>query len=218
MPQARPCLLGAVVLLCLLPCLACFTQLWPSIFCLPPPLFCFLCSSLYTRKYAITVIASSFGPWLSLAMFAHLGNRWHADDCRLVLLSGVALMALPLALMCLFDDDRALQHPPHREQQQQQQQQHRDLLPTSDSGAAAAVEVEAGLEERLLEDDGGNGGGAQQAGCCSALPPGLVVTLLITGSDLIGALASGKQLLVLWHVLCAAFEVVAALLSHYCLT
>ena len=78
------------------------------------------CSSLYTKKYVITVVASSFGPWLSLVMFACLGNRWHADDCRLVLLSGVALMALPLALMCLFDDDRTLQHPPCAHQEQQQ--------------------------------------------------------------------------------------------------
>jgi hypothetical protein len=172
------------------------------------PLNC-LCSSLYTRKYAITVIASSFGPWLSLAMFAHLGNRWHADDCRLVLLSGVALMALPLALMCLFDDDRTLQHPPHREQQQQQEQ--RGLLPTSGGGAAAAAVVEAGLEERLLDGgDGDNGGDTQLAGCCRALPPGLVVTLLITGSDLIGALASGKRRL----VRCTAFDMAAGLFSR----
>ena len=56
-----------------------------------------LCSSLYTKRYALTVLSSSFGPWLSLALFSLLGNRWHERDCRLVLLAGVALMVVSQA-------------------------------------------------------------------------------------------------------------------------
>lgn len=67
-----------------------------------------ICSSLYTKRYALTVVAFSFGPWLSLALFRLLGNQWHARDCRLVLGCGVAAMAAPLALMCFFDDDCTL--------------------------------------------------------------------------------------------------------------
>lgn len=67
-------------------------------------------SSLYTYKYAITVVASGVGPALSVAMFHALGNTWTLADCRAVLLAGLALMAAPLLLMCFFDDRRALGH------------------------------------------------------------------------------------------------------------
>jgi hypothetical protein len=176
---------------------------------------------------------------LSLALFHRLGNRWDADDCRLVLLSGLALMVLPLILMCTFDDAKALQAPAQpgwgRQQQQQQQQQqqeqeqqrqgpgqvseresHAPLLPTTAAGG-----IGSGLDQQPLtaaEDgqacvleaadiatavpascvaDSYEQTRVHQAprrrGCCGTLPDGLVVTLLIAGSDLIGALASGVQ-------------------------
>ncbi|KAI3433329.1 hypothetical protein D9Q98_003147 [Chlorella vulgaris] len=194
-------------------------------------------SGLYTRKYVITAVASSFGPWLSLALFHRLGNRWDADDCRLVLLSGLALMVLPLILMCTFDDAKALQAPAQpgwgRQQQQQQQQQqeqqghgprqvteresHALLLPTTAVGGAGsgldqqpltaaengqacvleAADIATAVPASCVADSYEQTQVHQaprRRGCCGTLPDGLVVTLLIGGSDLIGALASGMTL------------------------
>lgn len=248
-----------------------------------------LCSSLYTKRYALTVVSSSFGPWLSLALFHFLGNQWHAHDCRLVLGSGLLLMVAPLALMCCFDDDQTLEAQQLRARQATGQQggqqleggQHSggqrqleggpaalpacadgELAGCRDSGSnagvppagsAPAAEVaeaaETGAAGSLLAvaanghascppseactgSDGALpvaaaagraavqpaaatvlgaagpsasdllslselGGQAKAqgqhgaAGCCAWLPPGLAVTVLISCSDFIGALASG---------------------------
>lgn len=133
---------------------------------------CFLlhappCSGPFTLKYSITLLASSFGPWLSLGLFHHLGNRWDAQDCRLVLLSGVALMVPPLALMCLFDDDRALAH---RQASQgegpgagQQPPRHPDAGPQDGNSSQTPLLVGA-------VDDAGLAGGSSdaEAGCAAA--------------------------------------------------
>ncbi len=225
------------------------------------PCTCTLCSSPYSRKYAVTVLASSFGPWLSLLLFRRLGNKWDAADCRAVLLCGVALMAVPLTLMLCFDDDKALKHHGqpteadglHRQQQEshgQQQQgqaapngscsggsgsssaalpsgyEHLPAEPPRDveeamgaaataaaaTAAAAAVLTppaqkplaavpSAGSLVGLLDEGPSPAAAAEQeapcccascAGSCCGLPAGVAVTLLITGSDLIGALASGE--------------------------
>ncbi len=229
-------------------------------------------------------MSSSFGPWISLALFHFLGNQWHAHDCRLVLASGLLLMAAPLALMCFFDDDQTLEAQQLRAQQAAGQQggQQREggqqagggqledgpaALPAGTAGeqagchdmggnaavqtgsAAAAEAAEAGAAgSQPLAADGQaachtsgacNGSNAalasapaarmaaaplattpglgaarpsasnllslselagptkvqrgeqEAAGCCAWLPPGLAVTLLISVSDLFGALASG---------------------------
>ncbi len=65
-------------------------------------------SSLYTWKHIITVLATGCGPLLSLLLFWRLGNQWEAAACRHVLLWGLGLMATPLAMLCFFDDSRAL--------------------------------------------------------------------------------------------------------------
>ncbi|PRW58602.1 MFS general substrate transporter [Chlorella sorokiniana] len=122
-------------------------------------------SSPYSRKYAVTVLASSFGPWLSLLLFHRLGNKWDAADCRAVLLCGVALMVVPLSLMLCFDDDRALKH--HGQ-------------------PSLAVAGGQGQQQGQQQRTGSSGSDGSSAG--------VVVTLLITGSDLIGALASGMTL------------------------
>lgn len=211
----------------------------------------------------MTVLASSFGPWLSLLLFRRLGNKWVAADCRAVLLCGVALMAVPLALMLCFDDDRALKHhgqPLEQQQQQQphgadglerQRQQQREQQALMNGGswgsatatssgyeplpAEPATDVEAGTDGAAataaapmltppaqaslaaapsaaslvsLPDEGSCSvaSAAEQepscccfgcAGSCCGLPAGVAVTLLITGSDLIGALASGERLAML---------------------
>ncbi|GAB4822716.1 hypothetical protein N2152v2_009762 [Parachlorella kessleri] len=67
-------------------------------------------SSLYTKKYIITILASGCGPLLSLVLFWRLGNQWEASDCRHVLLWGLGLMVVPLVVMCCFDDSKALEH------------------------------------------------------------------------------------------------------------
>lgn len=249
-------------------------------------------SSLYTKRYALTVVSSSFGPWLSLALFHFLGNQWHAHDCRLVLGSGLLLMVAPLALMCCFDDDQTLEAQQLRARQATGQQggqqleggQHSggqrqleggpaalpacadgELAGCRDSGSnagvppagsAPAAEVaeaaETGAAGSLLAvaanghascppseactgSDGALpvaaaagraavqpaaatvlgaagpsasdllslselGGQAKAqgqhgaAGCCAWLPPGLAVTVLISCSDFIGALASGMTI------------------------
>lgn len=194
------------------------------------------CSSLYTRKYVITVGASSFGPWLSLLLFHFLGNRWEPAACRAVLLCGTAVMVVPLALMCLFDDDRAAQyHALPTQDARATGRQHGPQpavsadgcsdtagsracsecsavsadLPIANTAAAglgcngsqAAATMggdlaslhgsggDAAAEEAQLA--GEEGAGQERRG---GLPAGLVVTLLISCSDLIGALASGMTL------------------------
>lgn len=190
------------------------------------------CSSPYSRKYAVTVLSSSFGPWLSLLLFRRLGNTWNEADCRAVLLCGVALMALPLALMLLFDDSRALR-------QHGQQQAERPEEPDGsccDGGAAAAVA--SGYEQLPAEppssveaagaapadtpgdaspgcaataaapsaadsplslvEEGGHPAADEAGPPCCGLPAGVAVTLLITTSDFIGALASGERLFWFW--------------------
>ena len=164
--------------------------------------------------------ASSCGPWISLALFHHLGNRWVAEDCRLVLLSGVTLMAVPLALMCAFDDDKTVAHG-----QEQQGQGREPMLPTTrsngnsgtltgpaleppadqicqaDGSATAAVGAEAQPAADLISLSGPAGGcgnpDLEEPGCCGcrccALPDGAVVTVLVSVSDFIGAFASGGR-------------------------
>ena len=101
-------------------------------------------------------------------MFWRLGNKWHADDARTVLLSGLGLMLPPLALMWVFNDDKALSHHHPHDQQQQEQ-----------AGAAHAADVE---------------GQQRKAWCrCLGASPAATVTALIVASDLIGALASGAR-------------------------
>ena len=68
------------------------------------------CSSLYTKKYIITILASGCGPLLSLVLFWRLGNQWEPSDCRHVLLWGLGLLVVPLVVMCCFDDSKALEH------------------------------------------------------------------------------------------------------------
>ncbi|KAL4431233.1 hypothetical protein ABPG75_006489 [Micractinium tetrahymenae] len=149
-------------------------------------------SSLYTKRYALTVVSSSFGPWLSLALFHFLGNQWHAHDCRLVLGSGLLLMAAPLALMCCFDDDQTLEAQQRRaqlageqqqaaeqphvaeqqggEQQQATEQQQRERracgVQQLDGGPAPLAAV-AGAEPDCCPDSGSNAA-AHPAGSASA--------------------------------------------------
>jgi MFS family permease len=65
-------------------------------------------SSPYTHKFALSALAGAAGPALSVALFAALGDVWRAGDCKAVILLGVAAMAAPLAVACLFDDDATL--------------------------------------------------------------------------------------------------------------
>ena len=62
----------------------------------------------YTWKWAISNGAGAVGPALSMALFGALGNEWRPGDCRAVLLAGLASMAPPLAVACMFDDDATL--------------------------------------------------------------------------------------------------------------
>ncbi|EFN59526.1 hypothetical protein CHLNCDRAFT_138179 [Chlorella variabilis] len=139
-------------------------------------------SGLYTRKYAVTVAASSCGPWISLALFHHLGNRWVAEDCRLVLLSGVTLMAVPLALMCAFDDDKTVAHG-----QEQQGQGREPMLPTTRSNGNSGTLTGPALEppaDQICQADGS----------ATAAVDGAVVTVLVSVSDFIGTFASGMTI------------------------
>jgi hypothetical protein len=193
---------------------------------------CWPRSGPFTRKYTITVLASSFGPWLSLALFHHLGNRWDPLDCRLVLLSGVALMVPPLALMCLFDDDKALAHQqgcqgagrgPGRQHAVRQpdpgaqdaQSGRTPLLDGASDGlepglaechghAEAACATDSAEQEPQQSSCAVEAGSASNLGSLAQhqgsgqprrwirLHAGLMVALLITVSDFIGAFASGE--------------------------
>lgn len=168
------------------------------------------------------MLAFSFGPWLSLFLFHRLGNQWRVDDCRAVLLSGVALMAAPLALMCFFDDDRAVQHrgAAHPGQQQGTRQGTEQQEPCcgdggSGEGDSSEPQAAAAAAPGAAPAAGGGGGPGVAAATaadpaagdavgwleegeaedapppCCGLPAAVAVTLLITASDLIGALASG---------------------------
>lgn len=68
------------------------------------------CSSLYTRKFIITVLASGAGPLISIFLFLYFGNTWLVSTCRAVVLVGLVPMIIPLVLMMFFDDDKALDH------------------------------------------------------------------------------------------------------------
>lgn len=213
-------------------------------------------------------MSSSFGPWLSLALFHFLGNRWHARDCRLVLGSGLLLMAAPLALMCRFDDDQTLEAQQRRAQQAAgplsgeqpaagseplqgrlaepaacpaggEPASCQDGISGSAAAAGAAGEAEEGAAGPLASAGNGHAShtteaatgsacalppaaaapfpsmagpsasdllslpelagsakaqrGQPAAGCCAWVPPGLAVTLLISFSDFIGAMASGEH-------------------------
>ncbi len=67
-------------------------------------------SSLYTKKYIVTVLAAGSGQLLSFFVFLRLGNRWRTGDCRAVVEAGLLLMLAPLVLMLFFNDDLALGH------------------------------------------------------------------------------------------------------------
>lgn len=126
-------------------------------------------SALYTAKHVVMQIAFSFGPVLSIVLFTFLGDSWKVSECRIVLLTGLGLMLAPIALMCFFDDDLTL------------------------GKASEAIRIpksESLLENPTEENED------RARGCCYACgcSPRLLVPLVITSSDMLGALASGMTL------------------------
>ena len=175
-------------------------------------------------SFIVTLTSSSIGPLVSLVMFLHMGStQWRAVDCRAVLLAGLALSAPALALMCAFNDDKALlDHERHRQGRQATGRGQQAAEAAGAAGglrpATAATAAGEGAAASLLNgQDTAEAGQAGAAASCQAnggeqlellqsplqqqqqqqafrkrgWHPGVVITVLIGFSDLVGALASG---------------------------
>lgn len=131
-------------------------------------------SSPYSWRYIIMISASGMGPLLSLFVFLWLGNEWLVGDCRSVVAGGLALMVVPLALMTLFDDDKALGH--HSEATT-------TLLPRNHD-----ADTSSNNDTNFSRGDEGG------------WSPSVIIAVLITVSDFFGALASGKNQLIMYLI------------------
>ncbi|KAK9790334.1 hypothetical protein WJX73_002596 [Symbiochloris irregularis] len=126
-------------------------------------------SSLYTAKHIAMQLGSCCGPILSMVLFFILGNEWKLSECRIALLAGLLLMLAPLFGMLFFNDDLTL------------------------GKASEAVTQSARVQG---PEAGAAGIQPQQAccGCCCNCSPSILVLVIITFSDLLGALASGMTI------------------------
>uniref|UniRef100_A0A1D1ZV67 Major facilitator superfamily (MFS) profile domain-containing protein n=1 Tax=Auxenochlorella protothecoides TaxID=3075 RepID=A0A1D1ZV67_AUXPR len=148
-------------------------------------------SSLYTKKYIVTVLAAGSGQLLSFFVFLRLGNRWRMGDCRAVVEAGLLLMLAPLVLMLFFNDDLALDHASEAVTLPDA-----SGAPTSNAeGCTDGPDPELDMERNTVIDPGSEldfpllpTPAAQPTSCC---PPAVFVTLLLTLSDLLSGLASG---------------------------
>eukprot|EP00887_Chlorella_sp_A99_P005555 scaffold1.g5555.t1 len=166
-------------------------------------------SGPYNWRFVVQLLSSSVGPAVSLALFLRLGNRWRLAECRLVLLSGLALMVVALVLMCRFSDNHSL-HPSHAHRRRQQQLQQAQQQAQADSRQRPPCDGQTAREGAAGGGSNGelaNGAALQHApappdheGAAAGAPgrrgwhPSVVVATLIGTSDLIGALASGMTL------------------------
>mmetsp|Transcript_10910 Transcript_10910/g.32698 ORF Transcript_10910/g.32698 Transcript_10910/m.32698 type:complete len:477 (-) Transcript_10910:470-1900(-) len=65
-------------------------------------------SQLYTLKFTVGNVASTCGPLISIVLFAFVGNSWEEGTCRAVVVIGLAMMVVPLVLLCFANDDKCL--------------------------------------------------------------------------------------------------------------
>jgi hypothetical protein len=63
---------------------------------------------LYTYRTVLDRLGSSVGPLISLGLFWYLGAEWTADQCRIVLVTGLALKLIPVCLLFGLSDDHSL--------------------------------------------------------------------------------------------------------------
>mmetsp|Transcript_15599 Transcript_15599/g.47073 ORF Transcript_15599/g.47073 Transcript_15599/m.47073 type:complete len:476 (-) Transcript_15599:190-1617(-) len=68
-------------------------------------------SYLYTLKFIVSNVGDACGPLIGIVLFLFMGNNWENGACTAVVLTGLALMAIPLALMCLPSDHKCLGLP-----------------------------------------------------------------------------------------------------------
>lgn len=150
------------------------------------------------------IVSSGMGPIVSVVVFLHLGDTWTLTDCRLVVLIGVITMIPALCMMFFFDDDLAL--PPEDSLTEPLVLSCPENGGTEENGNASIgdgienlsadnCDVRRDTNCREGDDTGPNGSPGYIAQEESG-PPGaaIIVPLLLTLSDFLGALASGMTL------------------------
>lgn len=144
-------------------------------------------SSLYTTKAVVNSMASGLGPLTSLVLFALLGNRWEVQTCRYVLLAGLAIMIIPLVVMCFFDDGAALSHAHHIEDDRISRSH---LAPSEQLPLLSEIPDRAN-KQRLVSEQAQS----QATQPAQQRPqPVIAIPVLITLTDFIGALAAGMTI------------------------
>jgi MFS family permease len=61
-------------------------------------------SRVYSWSYTMRCVGGSVGPFVSVVMFATLGDTWKISECKIVMLVGLTLLLIPTALLFLFED------------------------------------------------------------------------------------------------------------------
>lgn len=76
----------------------------------------------FTVKYVLMNVALVLGPFISIFLFWHYGDRWQLRELRVVLLCGTAIGAAALFVLFYFNDDEAHEVKEDARQQRQAQQ------------------------------------------------------------------------------------------------
>jgi MFS family permease len=61
-------------------------------------------SRVYSWSYTMRCIGGSVGPFVSVMMFATLGDNWKISECKIVMLVGLILLLVPTTLLFLFEE------------------------------------------------------------------------------------------------------------------
>lgn len=65
-------------------------------------------AGVYTLAFSLYVVSSSAGQFIAASIFYWNGNVWSLHLLTVVMLTGLALAAVPAVCTCLFDDEKAL--------------------------------------------------------------------------------------------------------------
>ena len=163
-------------------------------------------SKFFTQRTILTTLGNTTGPFVALVMFFFLGDNWSVKDCATVMLVGQLVCAPPMVLLCLMNDDYAVNVP--------QQEELPDTAGTSldgDESRSETVEEGTIIENSELSQDESLGCSDEREEVISdevddidnqdrndipycGLPSSRVIPVFVVTGDLLSSLGAGMSI------------------------
>ena len=165
-------------------------------------------SKFFTQRTILTTLGNTTGPFVALVMFFFLGDNWSVKDCATVMLVGQLVCAPPMMLLCLMNDDYAVNMP----QQQQEELPETAGTPLDGDGSRSETIEEGTIienselsqdeslgcsdqrEEEINDevDDIDNQDRNDRSYC--GLPSSRVIPVFVVTGDLLSSLGAGMSI------------------------